>query len=139
MIVEMESRLAWAKIQGPQDLFTRLALFLNMLFGIARIVLVPVQIVTTTVSGLAIALTFGLLLLPLTVIWWVMIYPLLGSSFLWIKVPFLRPFLVPCIIVAFIGATFVQLVSNPDGPTDRHTKIVLCEAWPLTWLVFRPL
>ncbi len=136
---DLSSRVAIARMYGPQDWFTRSALFANDVFSIICSVLIPVQIVTTAASGCLIALTGGIALLPLTLTWQAFSGLLLGTSILWIKVPVSRPLpILPGLLVAFPAHLFVQLVSNPDGPSDRAIKLTLCDAWPLTWLVLRP-
>ena len=136
---DLSSRVAIARMYGPQDWFTRSALFANDVFTIICFVLIPIQIVTTAASGCLFVLTAGLMILPLMLIWLVFSRLLLGTSILWIKVPISRPLLIlPGLLVAFLAHLFVQLVSNPDGPSDRAVKMLLCDAWPLTWLVLRP-
>ena len=91
---DLSSRVAIARMYGPQDWFTRSALFANDVFTIICFVLIPIQIVTTAASGCLFVLTAGLMILPLMLIWLVFSRLLLGTSILWIKVPISRPLLI---------------------------------------------
>ena len=136
---DLVSREHLARISGPQDVFTQIALSSNSIFSILSSVLLPVQIVTTAISGCLIAITLGLLVFPLTLIWQSFSGFLLATSFGWIKIPLLRPVLiVPGLLIALVAQIFVQLTANPDGPSDRYIKLLLCNIWPLSWLVLHP-
>jgi hypothetical protein len=102
---------------------------------------VPVQLVTTSVGGCLVSLTFGLLLIPLTVIWKTFfLWPLLGLSWAWDKVPLLRiPLAVVGIPLAAVGATYVALVPSMGDMESRVIKMVLCETWPFSLDYFRSL
>lgn len=101
----------------------------------------PVQRVTTSVGGCLVSLTFGLLLIPLTMIWSVLfLWPLLGLSWAWDKVPLLRiPLAVVGIPLAAVGATYVALVPSMGDMESRVIKMVLCETWPFSLDYFRSL
>jgi hypothetical protein len=102
---------------------------------------VPVQLVTTSVGGCLVSLTFGLLLIPLTIIWRVLFsWPLLGLSWAWDKVPLLRiPLAVVGIPLAAVGATYVALIPSMGDMESRVMKMVLCETWPFSLDCFRSL
>ncbi|HNO71730.1 MAG TPA: hypothetical protein PKO16_08170, partial [Bacteroidia bacterium] len=71
---------------------------LELILFMLSIVVIPVQFVTTLVLGLFIRLTFGLLLIPISIIWTgLFLGPLLGLSYIYEKVYVLR------ILVAIIG------------------------------------
>ena len=85
-----------AFLEGSNDFLSRSTFFLNKALTIPlaflTILLVPP---VTLVLGLAVTLTLGLLLIPLSLIWIPLFGVLVGSSQLWMKVPFLRPVLLP--------------------------------------------
>lgn len=102
---------------------------------ILGIVLLPVQAVSTFVLGLVVWLSFGVLLLPITLIWTVLFYfPLLGLSYLYDRIVFLRF----CISIIGIPLTvmaevFVALMPSMGEMDSRYQKLVLCGTFPYTW------
>lgn len=94
---------------------------------------VPLQLVTTFVGGCLVSLTFGLLLFPISLIWQMFLWPLLGLSWLWDKTPILRiPLAVIGIPLAALGATYVALMPSMGEIQARSIKLVLCETWPFS-------
>lgn len=110
----------------------RIVCFLTTLLSIIFFLIVPVS---TFVLGILVNITFGLLLLPLSLIWTVFFFgPLIGTSVLWQKVPFLRPLLaIICIPLAAIGFIFCSLIPSMGDRDSRVSKLMLCETWPFTW------
>lgn len=113
-----------------------------ILATIVGMVLLPVQILTTLVGGCLVVLTFGLLILLLTLIWWMLIGPMLLLSLLWLEVERLRffalvntlRFMVSIIGLptAIIAASYVQLTPSGD-PLHRLHRINMCAVWPYSW------
>jgi hypothetical protein len=137
-ILDIENRAAIARLSGPQDIFTKSARAILRVGSALLIVLVPVEFVTTGAGGCLIALTFGLFALILTVIWLPMWGLLMGSSWLWLKVPPLRPILlVPGVLLALIVDAYVTLA--PESHDAKWAKLTLAGEWPLTWLIVFPL
>ncbi len=114
---------------------------LNLVTAILAWPTLPVQVVTTSVGGCLISLTFGLLLIPLGIIWNVFfLWPLLGLSWAWDKVPLLRiPLAIVGIPLAAVGATYVALVPSMGDMGSRVMKLVLCETWPFSLDFWRSL
>ena len=114
---------------------------LNLITAILAWPTVPVQLVTTSVGGCLVSLTFGLLLIPLGIIWNVFfLWPLLGLSWAWDKVPLLRiPLAIVGIPLAAVGATYVALVPSMGDMGSRMMKLVLCETWPFSLDYWRSL
>lgn len=138
MTSDIEVRIALARAHGPKDIFTVGALAINHFFEILAVVLIPVQIVTTLASGCLLGV-FRILIVPLNAIWMCFSGLLLGTSWLWLNAPYLRPFLLVIgLIVAITAHLFVQLISNPDGPSDRYVKMALSGLWPLSWYLLKP-
>jgi len=110
---------------------------LIVLSGPVALVTIPVQMVTTFVGGCLVAITFGLLLIPLSVVWIVLFFgPLMGLSWLWEKVepvPVL-PLLVDLIGVplAILGSVYVALVPSMGEIESRTEKMRICWTWPFT-------
>ena len=86
---------------------------LFVLVSILSFVVVPIQFVTTLVLGLAVSITFGLLLLPISLVWMLLYFPLLGLSWACNRVAALREIagilFLPWVIVA---DTFVALMPS---------------------------
>ena len=114
---------------------------LNLITAILAWPTVPVQLVTTFVGGCLVELTFGLLLIPLAIIWNVFfLWPLLGLSWAWDRVPLLRiPLAVVGIPLAAVGATLVALVPSMGDMGARASKLVLCGTWPFSLDYWRSL
>mgnify|MGYP001561902866 CR=1 FL=1 len=122
---------------GPRDKFTRLANPLHSLVGgllsLPLLILVPVS---TFLLGLMVRVTFGLLLIPMSAVWWVFLLPVVGSSWVWVKVPLVRPvLLVPGVLAAQLAAAFASLMPEMGEMDSRLAKQALCNAWPVTFLM----
>ena len=95
---------------------------------------IPITLVTTFVLGILVRVTFGLFLLPISLIWVVcFLGPLLALSWVWEKVPLLRiPNAVIGIPVAFAGNTYACLMPSMGELDSRVSKLLLSESWPYT-------
>jgi len=131
-----DSFTAQAQASGPKDWLTRGAFYSNALLRlILMIPMLPLTIVTTLVGGLLVLLTFGLLLLPLSLIWMLFYGFLWSTSWLWIRAWYLRPFLlVPGVLVAAIAFEYVGLVPDMGEKYQKSWKLGLCESWPNSYL-----
>lgn len=108
---------------------------LSIIISITSFIVIPVQIVTTFVLGILVSLTFGLLLIPISLIWIVLFFgPLLGLSFVYERVAILRPFIsIVGISLAVIGDTYVALMPSMGEMDSRYQKMIFCQAFPYTW------
>jgi hypothetical protein len=79
-------------------------------------------------------LTFGLLLIPIDLVWTVFFLgPLVGLSWLWGKTPLLRaPVAVLGIPLALLGDTYACLMPSMGEMESRAQKILMCQTWPFT-------
>lgn len=107
---------------------------LFVLVSILSFVVVPIQFVTTLVLGLAVSITFGLLLLPISLVWMLLYFPMLGLSWVCNRVAALREMIgilfLPWVVVA---DTFVALMPSMGELESRASKLMLCLCWPYTW------
>lgn len=107
---------------------------LNVVLTILSLVVLPVQLVTTLVLGVAVSVTFGLLLLPISLIWMLLYFPMLGLSWLGNRVAPLRDVIgilfLPWPVVADV---FVCLMPSMGELESRASKMMLCQSWPYTW------
>lgn len=105
---------------------------------IPTIPLMIISIPTKNILGCVIGLTFGLLLLPLSLVWLPFLGYLLGTGWLWIKIPVLRPFLIiPSVLVAVVGNIYVAFMPDMGERFQKQFKGVLCDSWPYSWLIFQ--
>ena len=95
--------------------------------------LLPVQLITTFVGGVLIALTFGIFALMVTILWLPVLAVLLGTSWLWLNAPPLRVLLfLPGIAIAMLAHAYVALM--PEIERDaKYYKLSLAGEWPLSW------
>ena len=105
---------------------------LNVLLMLVAWLVIPIQLVTTFVLGILVSVTFGLLLLPMSLIWMALFLgPLLGLSWVWEKAPFLRvPIAVLGIPLAFVGNIYASLMPSMGELDSRVSKLFLSESWP---------
>ncbi|NOS99613.1 MAG: hypothetical protein HOP29_03195 [Phycisphaerales bacterium] len=109
----------------------KIYIFLDGLFSI---VLIPIQFCTTLVLGLIVNLTFGLLLIPISLVWMVFIAPLLGLS--WLSGRFLGGRFVVGLLGlpwALLASTFICLMPSMGELESRCAKILLCATWPYSF------
>lgn len=112
---------------------------LEIILAVLSFITIPIQIVTTFVFGLLVSLTFGLLLIPISIIWVTLFLgPLLGLSFIYEKVPFLRvPVSILGIPIAILGYEFCALMPSMGEKESRVSKLLLCHCFPYTWHCFQ--
>lgn len=100
--------------------------------------LVPVEVVTTAAGGCLAGLTFGLLFVVLSIIWWPFLAFLLGTSWLWLRAWYLRPILLlPGVIVALVADLYVMFTPEPEKDA-KVMKLSMADEWPLSWYLLRP-
>lgn len=105
----------------------------NLLF-ITSILVIPLQLVTTFLLSLLVHLTFGILLLPISLIWILLSFPMMGASWLTSKVRWLRtPIGIIGIPWAIIANTFVSLMPSMGELESRAAKLMLTRSWPYSW------
>tara|TARA_B100001971_G_C17696125_1_gene289391 strand:+ start:57 stop:524 length:468 start_codon:yes stop_codon:yes gene_type:complete len=109
----------------------------NMLFFVPSLLITgPVLLILTMMKQVV---PGGVvLLLPFSLIWIVMVAMLIGTSWLWEKVPPLRLALIPVgVHLAWVGCVLVRTI--PDDPEDRWAKHALADQWPLSFDLIRQL
>jgi hypothetical protein len=111
---------------------------LDLIITILAWIVVPVQFVTTLVLGILVTITFGFLLLPLSLVWVVLIFPMIGVSWLCKGSEVLRNTIgligIPWALVAH---TYACLVPSMGEIESRADKLMLAEAWPFCWEYWR--
>jgi len=98
------------------------------------VVVIPIQFISTLVLGVLVNLTFGLLLVPISLIWVLLFLgPLLVLSWLWQNVPPLRiPLGIIGIPLAVLGTVYTCLMPSMGDLESRVTKLLLCRTWPFS-------
>lgn len=115
---------------------------LTVLLMLVAWLVIPLQLVTTFILGILVSITFGLLLLPLSLVWIVFfLAPLLALSWVWEKAPFLRiPVALLGIPIAFAANIFASLMPSMGEMESRVSKLLLSESWPYSldcWRMIR--
>ena len=132
--------LSYAGSKGPFDSLTRQIHHpvLTIVMKLPSLPLLPIQVVSTFILGLGVSLTFGLLLFPLSLLWHPFVGVLLSTSWLWIKIPFLRPVLFsPGAIFAGLAGGFAACMPEMGERDARAMKQALCESWPHSFHLLR--
>ena len=109
---------------------------LRVLVGISGFVVIPVQLITTLVLGILVSVSFGILLLPISLIWILLLFPMIGASWLTAKIEWLRnPIGLLGIPWAIAATTFVALMPSMGELESRAAKLMLTDSWPYSWSV----
>ena len=107
---------------------------LNILVSVSSVVVVPTQLITTFLLGLLVAMSFGIILIPLSAIWMLFLFPMLVASRIASKYVWLRFFIgILGIPWAFAATIFIVLMPSMGEMESRAAKLMLCESWPYSW------
>lgn len=107
---------------------------LDVILGFFALVVVPIQLVTTFLLGILAICTFGLLLLPLSLVWIALVFPLIGASWLCKQIPILRnPLGLIGIPWAIVAHTYACMMPSMGEVESRASKLMLTWSWPFTW------
>jgi len=107
---------------------------LDAILTVLAWIVVPVQLVTTLVLGILVSLSFGLLLLPISLIWMILFFPMVGASWLCSRAEILRnPVGLLGIPWAVVAHTYVCLMPSMGELESRAAKMLLANSWPFSW------
>lgn len=107
---------------------------LDMILTLLAWIVVPIQVVTTFVLGILVSISFGLLLLPISAIWMLLLFPLVGASWLCSRIEGLRnPIGLAGIPWAVVANTYASLMPSMGEVESRAAKLMLTESWPFSW------
>lgn len=124
---------------GPQDRLTVSTYRLQT--GVSRLLAQPLLVLFAPmifVLAALIRLTFGVLLIPIELLWFLFLGILLSLSWLWVKVPPIRPLLVPLgVALAALASIYVRLVPDMGRKYQKAVKVALCGSWPYTLYVLQ--
>jgi len=117
----------------------RITYALIIVFGWA---MTPLRLVTQTLGGCLVSCTFGLLLLPLSLVWMVLLGLLLATSWLWERTEVLRvpvlvslvriPIAIIGIPLAALSATYSLLIPTMGETESLEPKLGVCATWPFS-------
>lgn len=107
---------------------------LDAILTVLAWIILPVQLVTTFVLGILVSISFGLLLFPISAIWMILLFPMLGASWLCSRVRVLRnPIGLLGIPWAVVAYTYACLMPSMGEVESRAAKLMLTESWPFSW------
>ncbi len=137
---DLDLRIGFARATGPSDFFTVLARYLVSRVNWAlALILTPVDKVAQIVGNIMFAVFAAIpliFLLLLTIIWFPVWGLLVGTSWLWLRYIWTRPFLIlPGFLVSMVATTYVMVVPDPQ---KRPEYLTLIQEWPLSWQVWNP-
>lgn len=107
---------------------------LNVIFSLLCPFLLPCRIVSTFSLGLLAGCTLGLLLIPLTLVWWFLFFPTLWLSWLSSRIPRAREVIgflfIPWVLIGLCYSVLMPCM----GEYERHSLfLMLFNSWPFTW------
>lgn len=127
-----------ARAAAPRSIFNKPAVILHLIFGLFFSPLVLLQGISTAVLGCLVSITFGLLLLLISIIWWPFLGFILASSWLWYHMGFLRVILlVPGVFIAEFASVYAGFMPSMGEWDSRAVKLAICESWPHCIPIFR--
>lgn len=103
-----------------------------ILGGILAWITIPISLVTNLLGGCVVSCTFGLILIPLSLIWMVFLGLILGLSWLWERVPWPVQVLIAIVgvPVAAIASAYVLMIPEPEEDDSHRSKSLLCLTFP---------
>lgn len=110
---------------------------IRIVTGLLGFLLIPIIPISTFFLGLLVSFTFGLFLLPISLIWSACFYfPLLGLSFIYENFKLLRP--IAAIIgipIAILGEVFVSLMPSMGETDSKMAKWLSATSFPFTYSI----
>ena len=124
---------------GPRDVFTKFGFKTTQI--LARVLAIPLFFLTPITSGtihVLNACTLGIIVIPFTLAWLVLFGGLLGSSWLWLKVPIFRPILlIPGIVIALIAYFYAHLMPVLGDLPGKWLKLGITSSWPYSYSMIK--
>lgn len=102
------------------------------------IIMIPIVPISTAVLGILASISFGLLLLVISLVWSCFYFPLLGLSSVWEKYKILRPLAsIIGIPIAILGYIFVVLMPSMGENESKMIKWLSTTTFPFTYSLLR--
>ena len=134
-----EMFFAKAIFTDPTSPLTALA-YMSQRF-IWEIISIPVIISSWIISIpllLISIVTFGLLAIPLNLIWQFWYFSLKGTSWLWFNSKIARPILFfPGVILACCAQIYTVLIPDLRGNFNKACRLTACSSWPHSYTYFK--
>lgn len=102
--------------------------------AVISFILIPIIPISTFILGLLVSFSFGLFLIPITLVWWCFYFPMLGLSFIYEHYKILRP--IAAIIglpFAIMGEIFISLMPSMGEKNEKMAKWLCSLAFPYTY------
>ncbi len=135
---DLDERIAFARTHSPTDTFTLLARFVvRRITAVLALALIPFDVAARGIGFMMVRLLWLFMVLAvLDGIWFIVWGLLMGSSWVWLNVPWARPLvLLPGMLVAVIALVFIMLAPDPHK-VPKYTSVA--REWPLSWQLWRP-
>ena len=111
---------------------------LDAILTVTAWIVLPAQLVTTLVLGILVRISFGSLLLPISLVWMLLLFPMLGASWLCGRIEVLRnPIGLLGVSWALVADTYAALIPSMGELESRASKLMLAESWPFSWEFWR--
>lgn len=106
---------------------------LNVLLRITDFVLLIPHLILINLTALLAWLTGGIILIPLSLIWILFYLPMIGLSWIYTKVPFLRiPIAILGLPIAFLGYIYINCITHMGEKRQKVLKQFMCISWPFS-------
>jgi hypothetical protein len=138
---EVQRRTVLLDSTAPTDGLTRLACWLTK--GLQRLIKPVNRVIPLTTAAVGLITNIQMVRPVYQILLSVVRLPFLaiivGSSWLWLKAPWLRPLLLVILLPLFSMLVYLALALLPDYKKgDKYWNLALCDSWPLSWLLLRP-
>ena len=139
---DIAARLRYALKFAPTDMLTLFSMFvMKNCCSVIATVAWPFELVLKGTVGFLLkggcVFVWGMVILMILDLFWMAAWSLLMlSSSAWIKIRWLRPFLIiPGLVLALFSYIFVVLAPDPQKNNEYH---ILVKSWPMSWRVYSP-
>ena len=135
---DIDFRATFARVNSPTDFFTVLArLVVSRVTLVLAFVLWPLDSVLRLVGKGLVSVVLGMIVLMVLDLSWLPVWgTLVGTSWLWLNYPWLRPILIlPGMFLAILAHIYIMLAPDPHK-NAKYPR--LAGEWPLSWMLWRP-
>ena len=137
-VLDLDTRVAFARAHSPTDIFTLVARFaLRRISAVITLILIPFDVAARGIGFFMVRLLWLFMVLAILDGIWIIVWSMLmGSSWVRLNIPWTRPLvLLPGMIVAICALVFIMLAPDPHKE-PKYTA--MAREWPLSWRLWRP-
>jgi len=107
---------------------------LNVLLRITDFVLLIPHLILINLTALLAFITFGLIMIPFSLIWIVFYFPMIGLSWIYNRIPFLKiPIAILGLPFAFLGYIYINCITHMGETRQKVLKLFTCISWPFSY------